>query len=69
MIVEADESRRHLHQDPDADRRRHQHRSGASSTTSRPSRTCTAEFEIVLSQHPFYGLGRRLHRPSRGRPA
>ena len=58
--------RRHLHQDPDADRRRHQHRPGASRLLQ-DGREHAPRVRDVLPQHSLLRPRRHLHRPSRRR--
>ena len=58
--------RRHLHQDADPDRRRHQHRPGASRLLQ-DGREHAPRVRDVLSQHSLLRPRRHLHRPSRGR--
>ena len=66
MIVEADESDGTFIKIPTPDRRRHQHRPGASRLLQ-DGREHAPRVRDLLPQHSLLRPGRGLHRPSRGR--
>ena len=66
MVVEADESRRQLHQAARHHRGRHQHRPRAHGFLRQTKKPCIFAFETFVEQHPLLRLRGALHRPSGG---